>query len=395
MAADIEAIYEQVMRRARADGFAGWDPFDGLESRVFQATPLRLTAPTRFAWQQMVKRSPLNLRPLLRVPKGVNAKGLALFALAELAMFRADGTEERQRGVHELLTMLRELRIRGTAGDKPTSAFGYNFDWQSRAFFAPKGTPTIVPTAFAARAFIEAYEAFGRREDLEIAEKICGFVLGDLRRPVETDEEICFSYTPLDSGMIYNASLLAGETLAAVGAITGNTEHLSMAARSARFVIRNQEANGAWLYGPKSKHAWIDNFHTAFVLGSLKRISERVPEIREECAAPVGKGFDYWIENFFLENGLPKYFDSRALPADVHSAAAAIATLSEFSKMDDRALPLAERILEWTLTNLWDGTGNFHYQKRRFATMRIPFMRWGQAWMAYALGKLIEARGSK
>ena len=36
--------------------------------------------------------------------------------------------------------------------------------------------------------------------------------------------------------------------------------------------------------------------------------------------------------------------------------------------------------------------GFFMYQKRRSITVRIPFIRWGQAWMAYAIARLLEAR---
>ena len=50
-------------------------------------------------------------------------------------------------------------------------AWGYNFDWQSRNFFAPRGTPTIVPTAFAARALIEG-KKLGRLDMMDRIFKI-------------------------------------------------------------------------------------------------------------------------------------------------------------------------------------------------------------------------------
>ena len=52
------------------------------------------------------------------------------------------------------------MRLKGFSG----AAWGYSFDWQGRAFFAPQGTPTIVPTAFAVRALLEAGEVFDRSE---------------------------------------------------------------------------------------------------------------------------------------------------------------------------------------------------------------------------------------
>jgi len=59
--------------------------------------------------------------------------------------------------------MLLSMRVEGCSG----AAWGYNFDWQSRNFFAPRGTPTIVPTAFAARALIEATRAFRNKSERE------------------------------------------------------------------------------------------------------------------------------------------------------------------------------------------------------------------------------------
>lgn len=388
---DLEQIYANLYIYCENEDFAGWDPFDGLSSRIFLSTPLRRIAAARFAWQQVIKRTPINLRPLLLVRKGVNAKAVALFALAELSMFRSSGDEQHHENAAMLLDMLRGLAITGvTSSGEPTKAFGYNFDWQSRVFYAPKGTPTIVPTAFAARAFVESYKLFGEEDDLEFAKEICGFILNELETPHRTEDEICFSYKPNDTSLIYNASLLAGETLAAVGAIISSDELRDAAAKAMRFVFRRQSEDGSWLYGPGSKHKWIDNFHTAFVLSSLDRINENLGN--EEAEAAIRKGLSYWIDNFFLDDGTPKYFDREIYPIDIHSAGAAIATLSELNDLDDRALPLAEKIADWTIANLRDPAGFFYYQKRRLMTVKTPFMRWGQAWMAYGLAKLIAAK---
>ena len=391
MSIDVRQAYDAVYAWAAAEGFAGYDPFDGLESRIFQATPLKHMALARLAWLQMVKRAAVDLRDTLRVPKGINSKGIALFALAELSRFRDTLDEEHKSNALEHLETLRGLAIPGeTPNGEPTKAFGYNFDWQSRAFYAPKGTRTIVPTAFAARAFIESYQLFGDDDDLDFVVDICRFIVGDLNRPHEDENTVCFSYTPRDRSLIFNASLLAGETLASASAFADDAEFMGLAAKSARYVIENQKKDGSWAYGPKLRHAWVDNFHTAFILLSLKRINEAVPEI--DAANAIRRGFDFWVENLFLPDGTPMYYDSDIFPVDIHSAAAAIAVLAEFSDEDDRALPLAETVAAWTIENMRDAEGFFYYQIRKDETIRIPFIRWGQAWMAYALATLLEAR---
>lgn len=389
---NLETAYEKLYNYCESENFAGYDPFDALGSRIFQKMPLKKTALARLIWLQTVKRSPVNLRPLLKIEKGTNVKGIALFALAELARFRTNQVTRHTENAEQLLRILESLKIQipNTKTQIPKTAFGYNFDWQSRAFFAPVGTPTIVPTAFAARAFLEGYQIFKDENYLQIVKEICNFILEDLNRSFESETKICFSYTPLDRSVIFNASLLAGECLAEVGKIVNEEHLLETAAKTARFVINRQKENGAWAYGSKLRHAWIDNFHTAYILLSLFRLQKIVPNLENETKKPIEKGLNFWLENFFLDDGTPKYYDKQTYPIDIHSASAAIVALCELDEFDKRCLPLAEKVAAWTIENMRDEQGFFYYQKRRIQTVKIPFIRWSQAWTAYALATLIE-----
>ncbi len=383
-----EQAFNDLLAWCRARGFAGYDPFDALNSRVFQSTPLNRSRTARLIWTQTFKRSPLNLRSLALVPPQQNAKGHALFALAAIANYRQQKTVEAETDARELIDELSQMRIQGYSG----AAWGYNFAWQSRNFFAPQGTPMIVPTAFAARAFIEAHQAFGDATYLRMARSSCDFILSDLKRTVETPEEACFSYSPSDSTQIFNASSLAAETLASVGALTAEKEFCELAVKAARFVIRCQHGDGAWAYGVEPGQQWVDNFHTAYLLLSLARIAQTCVDVGEEIKPALQRGYNFWRERFFLADGWPKYYHDSLYPADAHAAATAIITLLEFRELDDGALPLAETIAAWTIRNLRDARGFFYYQRRRFYTVHTPYMRWTEAWMLYALARLLEAK---
>ena len=250
--ANLEQAFNELLNWCRARQFAGLDPFDALNSRLFQALPLKRSRSARLLWTQFLKRSPLNLRSVALVPAQKNAKGIALFALASIANYRRLPTSAGEKEARGLLDNLSQLQVTGYSG----SAWGYNFDWQSRNFFAPRGTPMIVPTAFAARAMVEAYEAFGDEKYLETAHSVCRFVVNDLKRTVDSEDELCFSYSPLDETRIFNASLLAAETLARVGALTGNREYDALAIRAARYVVRQQREDGSWAYGAASSQSW-------------------------------------------------------------------------------------------------------------------------------------------
>ena len=271
------------------------------------------------------------------------------------------------------------------------ACWGYNFDWQSRNFFAPRGTPTIVPTAFAARVLIESSKEFSDEQYLTTARSVCDFILQDLRRTEASDEQICFSYSPQDSTKIFNASLLAAGVLAEVGSLTGESALLEDAERAARFVVNNQKPDGSWSYGTEGNQGWVDNFHSAYVLFSLQRIIKAgVSDTGFEES--LRRGYRYWRETFFLDDGWPKYYSDDPYPADAHAGASAIVTFLELSEIDRDALRRAEDVARWTIDNLRDAQGFFYYQKRRFYTVRKPYMRWSQAWMLYALARLLEFR---
>jgi hypothetical protein len=383
----IEDAFHQLLTWCREQDFAGHDPFDALNSRFFQATPLAWSRNARLLWTQLVKRSPADLRGVASIPQQRNSKGIALFALAQLANHRRLKTVESEAETRGLLSNLLSMKLDGYSG----AAWGYNFDWQSRNFFAPRGTPTIVPTAFAGRALVEAAAQFGDAEYLETAQSICAFILRDLNRSVDTDQELCFSYSTASHTQIYNASLLAAEVLAGVGELTDNEGHREYATRAARYVINHQRDDGSWTYGTESSQSWVDNFHTAYVLFSLHRIT-RACSLGNEFQPAIERGLRYWKDRFFLAEGWPKYYDDDPYPADAHAGASAIVTFLELIDLDENAADFAANIARWTIDNLRDPRGYFYYQRRRFYTVRKPYMRWSQAWMLYALARLLETK---
>jgi hypothetical protein len=386
MDVELEHAYESLAAWCRERNYAGHDPFDALNSRVFQNTPLKSSRAARLVWTQLFKRSPVSFRNLVRVPVERNAKGTALFALAALANYRRTKTIEAANEARTLLDDLSNARLDNKSG----AAWGYNFDWQGRAFFAPKGTPTIVPTAFAARALTEAARDLKDESYLSTARSCCDFILNDLPRSVESKSEVCWSYSPVDRTRVFNASLLAAETLACVGALTNEAELCEWAVRGARYVVKRQREDGSWAYGADGYQSWADNFHTAFVLTSMARITGACPSCRDEFSEAMKRGYEFWRSSFFLSNGWPKYFHDRLYPADAHSAGAAIVALLELQELDSRAIELAHKIALWAIRDLRDPRGFFYYQRRRFYTVRTPYMRWSQAWMLYALTRLME-----
>ena len=360
--------------------WAGFDPFDALNSRVFAALPLVQNRIGRLIFTQSMKRSPINLRHILGVPKSQNPKGIALFCsallkLSNLQLLRND------EPVLQLLRRLIDLR----SPKRPYYCWGYNFDWQSRAFLLPKFEPNIICTTFAGNALIDAYEKYANTEYLDMAFSAGQFLIQGLNITGNKDG-LCFSYTTHDRGQVHNANLLGAAFLSRLYSITKEKEFFDLALKAVRFSVARQNEDGSWPYGESETQRWVDNFHTGYNLVALKKFCQHTGN--ENFIDNIQRGFYYYRKNFFTADGLPKYYHNRIYPIDIHSIAQSIITLGELNNFDESAMDLAILVCRHAIENMQSDRGYFYYQQRRFFKNRISYMRWSQAWMLYAMVKL-------
>jgi Ca2+/H+ antiporter len=129
--------------------------------------------------------------------------------------------------------------------------------------------------------------------------------------------------------------------------------------------------------------------YALYILFSLRRIVAAC-SLGANFQQALERGYNYWKRTFFLADGWPKYYHDDPYPVDAHAAASAIVTLLECRDLDETSSTMAHQIASWTSKNLRDEQGFFYYQRRRFYTVRKPYMRWTQAWMLYALARLLE-----
>ena len=287
--------------------FKGWDPYDGLNSKVFQAIPfLKKSALCRLIVIQGFKRCPINLRKLALVPKEYNAKGIGLFLSGYCNLYNVVekhpewkkllGTlDEIKTRINELADLLIGLR---SQGDYHGACWGYNFDWQARRLFLfPKYTPTVVATNFCATALMEAYEITGNKKYLEIALSSANFVIKDLHRSPYKDDFL-FSYSPLPGNdTVFNASLLGARLLSFCYHYTHKEEYRILAAQTIKACCEGQREDGAWVYGMLPVQRWVDSFHTGYNLDALIAYQELTGD--ESFKQYIDKGFAYYINHFF------------------------------------------------------------------------------------------------
>ena len=48
-------------------------------------------------------------------------------------------------------------------------------------------------------------------------------------------------------------------------------------------------------------------------------------------------------------------------------------------------LPFADKVAQWTVKHMQDKEGFFYYKSHRIHKDKIPYIRWGQAWMLYGM----------
>lgn len=370
----------------KSQGFKGWDPYDGLNSKVFKGIGLNKVAFFRLAWIQLFKRNPINLRRLLLVPQGYNPKGIGLFLSAyskELIAFKENykvNYSDLQREVQELAELLIELRSEGYSG----SCWGYNFDWQARGgLFFPSGTPTVVATTYAAYGLFDAYEATGNTRYLNVALDAVNFVLKDLSRDYRDDGTFLFSYSVTNgNNTVYNASLLGSKLLSRAYYYNKDESLIDFARGSVQAVMNAQEEDGSWVYGELPIQSWKDSFHTGFNLECLADYMKFTGD--KSFEAGINFGFGYYIKNFFTDEGIPKYYNNDVFPIDIHSTAQLVVTVESLGRMNEYR-DLIDKVISWTVNNMQDPEGFFYYQKKKYWTTKIPYMRWSQAWMAHSL----------
>lgn len=388
-----EQIFESISRLSgwlERNDYRGYDTFDGL-SAVYLRPLTFETKLLRTVLQQGVRRFPVNLRPLLGIPKSHSSKGMGFLAKGFIRLHQATGDTVWAEKAQHALQWLIDNKSKGYSG----ACWGNHFDYQSRGFYLPKGVPTIVWTSHVGHAFLDAYEHFQKDEYLQVANSACQHILTDLTTNREGDS-LCFSYIPVQQtkASCHNANVLGASLLARTASYTQNASYRSLAQQSIRFTASYQRPDASWYYAEAANTKWVDNFHTAYVLDCFKYYSMATGD--PSFLGNMNRGHEYWKRTFFLADGTPRYYDWKTLPIDIQCSSQAIDTLVLFQDVDPDNLTLALKVAKWTIDNMQDSDGHFYYRRYSpWIVNKTATLHWGQATMLCALAglyKLLETK---
>jgi hypothetical protein len=211
-----------------------------------------------------------------------------------------------QRAVH-FLEVLKSTRC----PEYENYCWGYPFNWETIRGTIREGTPLITTVPYVYEAFREVWLLDQRDEWLQTMKSIAMHGLEDYRDFETSANASTCSYTP-DPGQsvgVINANAYRAFLLTRAAVDFSDETFRKTAQRNLNFVLECQRADGSWYYANDGKRAFIDHFHTCFVLKALVKI-EQITEC-PSCTEAIENGIRYYVTNLFDADGLPKPFSRR------------------------------------------------------------------------------------
>jgi len=379
-------ICKNVLAFAEAENYSGYSKFDALNSPILKV----ICRDNRYLGggvTLVVNKSPVNVRRVLLVKKSRNPKGIALFIRAYLNLYQLTQRDEYLKKAELCLEWLRQNAIPGYSGP----CWGYNFDWVSRLFYAPKGTPNCVVTVFVCEALIHAYEVTNNEKYLIQAEQSALFLMKDLPILYEDNSMKCVGYVPIGvNNRVININALLGSLLAKLWRYSNNDLYLIEGSKLISYVTGQKTMDNCWYYTdpPSASSITYDNYHTGGILDSLLEFMEYTN--KKSYQKIWEESIHFYVNNLFLPDGSPKWMADKTYPLNIHGSAQGIVTFSKASKYNDGCMNIAKTIANWSVENLYDRKWHyFYYQKNRFFTERYTLMRWCNGWMTRAISELL------
>jgi hypothetical protein len=304
---------------------------------------------------------------------------------------------ESTRDENYLLKAVHYLEAMKTTSSEGYSghAWGYTFGWQqSKGKFWKPGIPLITITPYAFWAYKKHFELTQDIDSRDITLSIAQFALNDLNDVEMPNGTVCSSYSPISEDIVINANTYRAAVLLEAYELSNEEKFKDAANRNIEFVLSYQGEEGEWYYEAKGeKDNFIDNFHTCFIIRNLYRcyLVNRDQKLLES----IKRGYKYYSENLFYANGRPKHF-----------AKAKYAKLRKY-EMYDYAEGITLGILlkneipgayEKSNALIKDLIENFHTKEGFFITRvtslgtkhKVPYLRWPQAQLFYALTKMYK-----
>jgi hypothetical protein len=121
---------------------------------------------------------------------------------------------------------------------------------------------------------------------------------------------------------------------------------------------------------------------------------------RDDFRRATDRYYAFYLDRLLQRDGgvvAPKMTPRSFYPVNIHSCAEALLVNVALAGDYPKARALIEPLLRWIITHMQQDNGAFVYMRDRLfgreIVTRIPYLRWGQAWMFLALSECVLASG--
>lgn len=374
---NISNIITQCLMFIEKRNYVSYDPFDALTNPLINAITKPSLLLRRIAIQ-INSKSPVDIH-WLGMKKLLHTK-----TISDLLWYYSVGENTEQDKVNKFFLQLLSLK------NKYGFGWGLNFPYTSRFINADADMPNLYNTINSGIAVCYSYHHLTDENKLSAKTAIAGiteFIETQLGY-VDEGEKGWYLYYPGQKYPTYNVNALALYFLAfSLKLGVGNLELIKKRIVAlCRLLCDEQNEDGSWVYSRSPKGGWVDGFHSGFVVESLAFVLKERTEI-DGLQETVRKGWDYFVNKMFTEEGYPKYFaGSGRYPIEAQNCAQAIQTISNIGMwLSWHERELLERVVKISVQNLYNKKGFFYHQKTKFLTYKTPYIRWSVSPMILAL----------
>jgi hypothetical protein len=274
--------------------------------------------------------------------------------------------------------------------------WGYPFDWVTRNGIYRANTPFITTLPYIYEAFSSVYQIDQNNKWLDVMRSIAEHAANDYQDfEIEPGVASC-AYSPAsdDKGGVINASAYRAALLMAASKQFADEAYKAQSERNVNFVLLMQQQNGSWLYASDSVRDFVDHFHTCFVLKALAKIEKLTGHAG--CCQAIDKGIDYYVNNLFDNQGLPKPFSKAprltVYKNELYDYAECINLCvllhGRYPKLD----VTLERVCKDLIGRWQKPDGSFRSRKLYMGWDDVPMHRWAQSQIFRSLSFLLKQK---
>jgi hypothetical protein len=301
-----------------------------------------------------------------------------------------------KKGIH-FLDVLEQSRSKSFG----EYCWGYPFDWVTRGGTIEEGTPLITTTPYVYEAFLHFYQLNPRDRWKHIMQSIALHVSNDIKDFKTSETASCCSYTPFGEGGVVNAAAYRAFLLTSAHQVFSNNDYWEIADRNLNFVLEAQNPDGSWFYAVDDVRDFVDHYHTCFVMKALAKIHTLTGH--EACYQALAKGVDYYLNNLFSSDGLPKPFSKAprltVYKRELYDCAECINLCLLLRDRFPKLQATLETVIRGILQHWTKCDGSFRSRRLHFGWDNVPMHRWGQSQMfrsmAYYLFESAKRSGQR